>query len=88
MFGIHLWSKEIKSNYKAQKYDNNERYTFVEEEIYLFRNMYDYVEDGMYVYRNMSSSTIEPDYYVTTLSFEQEIEFGEGESPKVISHRV
>lgn len=73
------------SNYKAQKYDNKEKYIFIEEGIFLFKNMYDTIEDGMYVYGNMSSSTIEPDYYVTTLSFEQEPELGEGESPKLIS---
>ncbi|WP_425447926.1 hypothetical protein [Dethiothermospora halolimnae] len=73
------------SNYKAQKYDNKDRYTFIEEGIYLFKNMYDSIENGMYVYGNMMTSRVEPDYYVTSLSFEQEPEFNEGTSPKLIS---
>ena len=73
------------SNYKAQKYEKNERYSFIEEGIYLFKNMYDSVNNGMYVYGNMTSSDIQPDYYVTSLSFEQEPELGEGASPKRIS---
>lgn len=73
------------SNYKAQKYNNNDRYTFIEEGIYLFKNMYDSIEDDMFVYRSMKTSKIEPDYYVTSLSFEQEPEHGEGTSPKLIS---
>lgn len=72
-------------NYKAKKYENRAKYSFIEEGIYLFKNMYDSIENGMYVYGNMKSSQVEPDYYVTTLSFEQESEFGEGISPKLIS---
>jgi hypothetical protein len=33
----------------------------------------------------LKSSQIEPDYYVTSLSFEQEPELGEGNSPNLIS---
>ena len=33
----------------------------------------------------MKTPKIEPDYYVTSLSFEQEPEHGEGTSPKLIS---
>lgn len=73
------------SNFKANKYDNAERYLLIEEGVYLFKNMYDSIEDGMYVYGNMCSSEIEPDYYVTSLSFEQEPELGEGSSPNLIS---
>jgi len=73
------------SNYNAQKYNNNDRYSFIEEGIYLFKNKYDSIEDGMYVYGSMKTSEIEPDYYVTSLSFEQEPENREGTSPKLIS---
>lgn len=73
------------SVYNAKKYDNSDKYTFVEENIYLFKNSYDSIEDGMYVYGNMKTSAIQPDYYVTSLSFEQEPLLGEGESPQSIS---
>ena len=73
-------------NYPAEKYYNNDRYSFIEEGIYLFRNLYDSIdENGMYVYGRMRSSDIKPDYYVTSLVFEQEPELGEGSSPQMIS---
>lgn len=70
--------------YKTEKYDK-EGYSFVEQDIFLFENKYDSFEDGMYVYGNYKTSVIEPDYYVTSLSFEQEPDFDEGSSPKDIS---
>ena len=73
------------SNFNAEKYNDNSKYTCIEEGVYLFKNMYDSIENGMYVYGNTKSSRIEPDYYVTSLSFEQESIFAEGISPKSIS---
>ena len=75
------------SNYVAKKYSETERYSFVEEGIYLSRNVYDSIEDGLYVYKQagIKSSKMLPDYYVTSLSFEQEPDLGEGESPRDIS---
>lgn len=76
--------KNIK-NYSTEKYKNNEIYTFVEDGIYLFKNTYDSIKEGMYVYGNMQTSNVEPDYYVTSLSFEQEPFLGEGKSSQEIS---
>lgn len=53
-------------NYYAAKYDNEQEYRKVEEDIY------QYTEDG-------------EELYVTSLSFEQEPEYGEGESAADIS---
>lgn len=69
------------ASYNAEKYNSNGRYTAIEDGIYLLKNEYDFVDDeGLYVYGNMRTSSAKPDYYVTSLSFEQEPELGEGSS--------
>ncbi|MCL1823803.1 MAG: hypothetical protein FWG44_06330 [Oscillospiraceae bacterium] len=59
------------SNYNAEKYGNNEKYSFV--------------EDGIYFFKNTDDPVLEKEFYVTSLSFEQELHFDEGDSPQNIS---
>jgi hypothetical protein len=85
-------------NFNAPKYEADSKYSLVEDGIYEVSNpptkVYDpsdeEYQDGLrYEYRDgdatFSSSRLEPPYFVTSLSFEQEPEFQEGESPKNIS---
>ena len=73
------------SYFDAPKYLTHRDYTFVEEGIYKFANKPDAYENGRYIYGNMSSIRPEPEYYVTSLCFEQEPDLGEGSIPGEIS---
>ena len=84
------------ANYEAQKYDNESRYHFIETGIYLDDNPPDeilseashgeeYAEGFRYRYGSMFVTKPEEKLYVTSLSFEQEPELGEGDSPANIS---
>lgn len=86
-------------NFNADKYATNERYTLVENNIYKDSNppdkKYNLLErlfrlNGSQGYKysyggNTHTSSLEPTCFVTSLSFEQEPEFGEGDAPTHIS---
>ena len=86
------------TTYNPDKYSNNPLYRRIEGDIYLYDNPPDVVYSKIerllklkqsrgykYKYGMMLTHELEPKMYVTSLSFEQEPHFGEGNNPTSIS---
>ena len=77
------------AEYKAPKYLESSLYALVEDGIFEYANPPDAIlehPDGIkYQYGLMTTSHPERKYYVASLTFEQEPEFGEGTRPDSIS---
>lgn len=85
-------------NYRSDKYANDSLYSFVEDGIYEYENppqvTYTALERLLklngshgfrYKYAQMFTHELQPKFYVSSLSFEQELDLGEGKSPSDIS---
>ncbi len=76
-------------DYHPSKYTENSLYTLVEGGIFEYDNPPDAIieqPDGVvYRYGLNTTTRLEPKHFVTSLSFEQEPEIGEGSTPEHIS---